>query len=303
MHYALFVYALLFGHLLFAQEYAPRYAPLLQPGETLVSAGAQRATVAGPEGHSRRLLIYPETGQLLEELHYVDNGVAEVRQGPARYYRHTGELEHAGQYHHDTLTGEWRYYHRNGQLQRAGRYRASRPTGDWLFYDTLGRHTFTRRYDYRSRFDGPFEQFDSTGAVINTGVYTNGRLTSQTHPERNVPPRLPERPPLFGDCAAPDLDSLGQYRCSRTALGRFVNAQVQYPEAAVREDIVGRVLVRFAVDPDGRVIDATVERGVSAALDREALRVIRAMPAWQPALLDGQSVRTERVLPISFRLR
>ena len=303
MYPSLFVCALCFSCLLSAQDYSARFVHLLQPGETIISASAQRAVLADTSGHYRHLLVYPETGQLLEELHFKELGYTEVQEGPARYYRHTGELEREGQYHQDTLTGVWRYYHPNGRLQRSGHYRAKRPTGDWLFYDTLGRHTFTRRYDYRGRFDGPFEQFDSTGAVINTGIYAHGRLASQTHPEHHVPPRLPQRPPLFGDCAATDLDSLAQYRCSRTALSRFVNQELHYPETAIREDIVGRVLVRFAVDPGGQVIDATVARGVSAALDREALRVIRAMPAWHPALLDGQPVRTERVLPISFRLR
>ena len=38
-------------------------------------------------------------------------------------------------------------------------------------------------------------------------------------------------------------------------------------------------------------------------LDKEALRVIEAMPKWKPGRESGKAVRVKFVLPVNFRLQ
>jgi protein TonB len=62
------------------------------------------------------------------------------------------------------------------------------------------------------------------------------------------------------------------------------------------------VTVEFIVDKDGKVTDARVVKGVSDALDAEALKVVSASPKWKPGRVNGNKVRTVVSIPIEFKL-
>ena len=58
----------------------------------------------------------------------------------------------------------------------------------------------------------------------------------------------------------------------------------------------------LVVDKDGKVTDARVVKGVSDALDAEALKVVSASPKWKPGRVNGNKVRTVVSIPIEFKL-
>ncbi len=87
-----------------------------------------------------------------------------------------------------------------------------------------------------------------------------------------------------------------------TFMSKWVYVYVRYPKEAVENGVQGRVLVDFIIDKKGRVTDVKVIKGVSEALDAEAIRVISASPAWKPARLHGQKVKCEMSLYVEFRL-
>lgn len=98
------------------------------------------------------------------------------------------------------------------------------------------------------------------------------------------------------------VDQSAEFPGGVPALMNWLGSNIRYPEDAVRDDIQGRVIVKFVVNTDGRISDATVIKGVSASLDGEAIRVVQAMPTWQPAQIDGKKVSSWFVLPVSFKL-
>ena len=61
------------------------------------------------------------------------------------------------------------------------------------------------------------------------------------------------------------------------------------------------VMVRFVVTPEGKISDVIVRRSLSTYHDREAVRLINMMPAWSPALQDGEPVTMEHTIAIGFR--
>jgi len=61
------------------------------------------------------------------------------------------------------------------------------------------------------------------------------------------------------------------------------------------------VWVSFVVTEEGVVLSPSVEKGLLPEMDAEAVRVIRSMPRWKPALVDGRPVRRGRTLTIEFR--
>ncbi len=87
------------------------------------------------------------------------------------------------------------------------------------------------------------------------------------------------------------------------ALMKWLSNNIRYPEANQQNDIKYRVVVKFVVEKDGSIGAATIVKGVDKDLDREALRVVKKMPKWQPGKNNGVSVRSYFNLPVTFKLQ
>ena len=88
------------------------------------------------------------------------------------------------------------------------------------------------------------------------------------------------------------------------ALAEFLSANVKYPKIAQENSIQGRVIVQFVVAKDGKIENVEVVRtGGDPSLDREAVRVIKSMPRWQPGKQRGKPVRVKYTVPVNFRLQ
>jgi TonB family protein len=66
--------------------------------------------------------------------------------------------------------------------------------------------------------------------------------------------------------------------------------------------IQGRVVVSFIVEKDGSLTDVKVIKSVNPAFDKEAVRVVKSMPKWEPGMYRGKPARVKYCIPISFRL-
>jgi len=87
------------------------------------------------------------------------------------------------------------------------------------------------------------------------------------------------------------------------ALVKYLVANIKYPEDAKKKHITGTVFVTFVVDKNGKVTKPAVLKGVDPLLDAEALRVVAAMPNWNPGRNDaGKVVKVQFNLPIKFAL-
>lgn len=99
------------------------------------------------------------------------------------------------------------------------------------------------------------------------------------------------------------VEEMPQFAGGESALLQYIAKSVKYPVIAAENGIQGRVICSFVINKDGKVVDATVVRGVDSSLDKEALRVINSMPAWKPGKQRGKSVRVKYTLPVTFRLQ
>lgn len=84
---------------------------------------------------------------------------------------------------------------------------------------------------------------------------------------------------------------------------KYIGQNLQYPEIAAENGISGRVIVQFAVNSTGKVVDAIVVRSVDPALDKEAVRVVMASPKWSPGKQRGKPVKVLFTFPINFVLQ
>lgn len=84
---------------------------------------------------------------------------------------------------------------------------------------------------------------------------------------------------------------------------KYILQNLSYPEQAAQNSISGRVIVKFVINPEGRLVNAVVIRSVHPDLDDEALRVINSSPLWEPGIQSGHRVSVTFVFPISFVLQ
>ena len=75
------------------------------------------------------------------------------------------------------------------------------------------------------------------------------------------------------------------------ALLKFKAENVKYPPELKSLGIEGMVMVRFSIESNGSLSDVRIIQGASPALDAEAIRVTKSMPAWQPGKEKGKPVK------------
>lgn len=76
---------------------------------------------------------------------------------------------------------------------------------------------------------------------------------------------------------------------------------IRYPQAAIDRGIQGQLVLRFVVEPDGRVSEIVVEKSLHPLCDSAAVRALREV-AFMPGRQNGEAARVRMRLPVRFRL-
>lgn len=99
------------------------------------------------------------------------------------------------------------------------------------------------------------------------------------------------------------VQQMPEFPGGMSALMSFVSKTIKYPTLAQEIGTQGRVIVRFIVNADGSISQASVVRPIDPLLDKEAIRVVLSMPRWKPGFQNGKPVRVIYHIPISFVLQ
>jgi protein TonB len=87
------------------------------------------------------------------------------------------------------------------------------------------------------------------------------------------------------------------------AMVTAIMRNVRYPKEALMKQTQGRVYVSFDIGTTGEVQQAHVVKGVSPALDAEALRAVNALHGCTPGRFDGELVPVSFTVPVTFRIQ
>ena len=99
------------------------------------------------------------------------------------------------------------------------------------------------------------------------------------------------------------VDQMPEFPGGRQALFDFISTNVVYPTVARENGIEGKAIVQFVVEKDGSISHVQVVRTAGdPSLDKEAIRVVRAMPKWLPGKHRGKLLRVKYTVPFNFRL-
>ena len=83
-------------------------------------------------------------------------------------------------------------------------------------------------------------------------------------------------------------------------MAMWINQNLRKPGSRDGVDKQGRVVVKLVIEKDGSVSNPVLVRRLSRPYDREALRVVRSMPKWNPAMNNGKPVRCYFTIPVTF---
>lgn len=94
-----------------------------------------------------------------------------------------------------------------------------------------------------------------------------------------------------------------QFPGGDVALVHFLDTNLKYPEEAQKQKWEGKTLIAFTVNEDGSITNVRVLKSSWLMLDTEAMRIVKLMPKWSPAVENGTTKKEMVVLPISFDLK
>jgi outer membrane biosynthesis protein TonB len=102
--------------------------------------------------------------------------------------------------------------------------------------------------------------------------------------------------------AANEVTRPAKFLGGEAALEQYIQKNLTPPAEVRLRDLQGHVAVRAVLKADGRVGACEVQKSLCTSCDEEALRLVRTMPRWQPALgYDDQPVAVYQTLNIWFR--
>jgi protein TonB len=99
------------------------------------------------------------------------------------------------------------------------------------------------------------------------------------------------------------VEKMPEFPGGSAALTKWLNDNINYPYIAQENGIQGKVYVNFIVRPDGRIDGVKIAKSVHQSLDKEAMRLVSAMPKWMPGRQNGNPVSAYYTLPVTFILK
>lgn len=223
-------------------------------------------TVVHKQGAGGSITTYHPNGQRLHQEQY-----SQLRSGQ----RHGFSTEW------NAITGRRvaRYPYQRGKLQ-----------GVVQAWYSNGRPSWQLAYQHGQRH-GALRAWYPNGRVMRLETYRSGQRTTgrcYTRAGRDTVWFAFERP--------------AQFVGSDQALHTWLTRNLRYPASDLRNQVEGSVRVRFVVDKLGRVQNPEITKGLGSSINEEVLRLLKIMPAWQPAVVAGRAVAVPYELPVEFRI-
>lgn len=96
------------------------------------------------------------------------------------------------------------------------------------------------------------------------------------------------------------LPLMPQYHGGKDSMQAFIKRNTRYPPEARKHNISGIVQVDFRVTKDGKIKRVHVFKSLGYGCDEEALRVVKRMPLWSPAMMGRNAIEMDYKVDIPF---
>tara|TARA_B100000945_G_C20364942_1_gene589069 strand:- start:747 stop:1109 length:363 start_codon:yes stop_codon:yes gene_type:complete len=91
------------------------------------------------------------------------------------------------------------------------------------------------------------------------------------------------------------------YPGGNIALNSFIKKNLQYPNKAIKNNTEGKVYLKFKINPNGKVYDVILLKGIGNGCDEEAIRLVKLLIYTKPKN-HKLKVTTYKKLNITFKL-
>jgi protein TonB len=98
------------------------------------------------------------------------------------------------------------------------------------------------------------------------------------------------------------VEQLPEFPGGWVELMKWLDKNIQYPPAAMKDKIEGKVIVSFIINANGTISNIRITKSAHPLLNAEALRVVHKMPKWKPGIHNDKPCRTMFSIPIVFHL-
>lgn len=96
-------------------------------------------------------------------------------------------------------------------------------------------------------------------------------------------------------------DKSAMYPGGEAAINTFIHKNTFYPISAVKSGKEGNVTVRFTVNADGSVSNVKVVKGLEPSIDAEAIKIVKKLKGWTPAMKGGKAVAMDYQVNCYFK--
>jgi protein TonB len=95
------------------------------------------------------------------------------------------------------------------------------------------------------------------------------------------------------------VDDYAEFPGGTGYLMKFIQENLVYPEGYGEIDAIGKVYVKFVVSKSGMCSDFKILRGIQDSnLERAVIEMLKKMPKWKPAKINGKEVGSFYMLPV-----
>ncbi|MFN5417930.1 MAG: energy transducer TonB [Flavobacteriia bacterium] len=178
--------------------------------------------------------------------------------------------------------------HPNGKTSWLKEYQNGKAVGTWMYFNEKGEMTKQLNTSLkRDSLDKLIVEETKVQVVDDSWVDASYNEIVEVQQQDEVLTFVEEAPTFNGDIQS------------------FFKKNIIYPNDAKENGIEGKVYAKFVIEKDGSISNIMILRSIPdcTSCDKEAKRVIKLMPKWNPGKNNGVSVRTYMQIPISFNLK
>ncbi|WP_162428077.1 energy transducer TonB [Pontibacter pudoricolor] len=195
---------------------------------------------------------------------------------------------HGGVYGRGILEGMHYEWYPNGKLKTEAIYVKDELHGPYKSWYENGQMHYVQHYQ-NYKLQDTLKAYYETGELRRIEVYNQNELISGKLFDKEG-----KELKFFRMIVMP------KYKGGEQQLMRHLSRNLKYPKSAHQRGVGGVVMVAFVISETGVIKDIEVVQSVDPELDAEAVRVVKTLPNWEPALVEGKPEDMAFTLPLRF---
>ena len=89
----------------------------------------------------------------------------------------------------------------------------------------------------------------------------------------------------------------------QAAMDQYINSNLQYPQESIDKEEQFIINVMLTVNADGTITNVFAGQNDFPLLATEAVRLVKAMPNWEPAVMNGNIIKQQVFASIPFVMK